>query len=240
MKRIKCDDCGKVIRITKAPIKQKSGMYAYDYRFPRFCPHCGSMMPQYRRYIIDFFKIYDLNKNLNKARKLMIKAEYESACRECFVKLETAIKKESGIKGLHGSELVSKAFSFKYDRTTFAITQPPLIAINNLSNESEINEQDGIMHMLMGFFRGPRNIYQHNEVRMGFNISFSILLQTSLYLDIIVGKHSILSKPHWARTITKDTPEEMYHKMPKLRDRIAFKYDCMKMGLYKPFGFGIR
>ncbi len=240
MKRLKCDDCGRTIRIFKTPIKHKNGMYTYDYRTPRFCPHCGNMMPDYRRYIMDFFKIYDLNNNLNRARKLLLKAEYESACRECFVMLENAIKKESGIKGLHGNELVSKAFSLKYDKTTFVVTQPPLIAINNLSNESEINEQDGIMHMLMGFFRGPRNIYQHNEVRMGFNESFSILIQTSFFLNIIVGKHSLLSKPHWVKTKIKDTPEEMYHKMPKVWDRIAFKFECMRSGLYKPLGVGIK
>ena len=240
MKKLKCDDCGRTIRILKAPIKHKNGMYTYDYRIPRFCPYCGNMMPEYRRYISDIFKVYDLNKNLNRAKKLMLKGEYESSCRECFVVLENAIKKESGIKGLHGSELVSKAFSMKYDKATFVITQPPLIAMNSLSNESEINEQDGMMHMLMGFFRGPRNIYQHNQVRMGFNMSFSILIQTSFYLDIIVGKHSLLSKPHWIKNKLKDTPEEMCHKMPKRWDRIAFKFDCMKRGLYKPLIIGIK
>lgn len=240
MKRFKCDDCGRTIRIYKGPIKHKNGMYTYDYRIPRFCPHCGNMMPSYRRYIIDIFKIYDLNQNLNRAKKLMLNAEYESACRECFVILENAIKKESGIKGLHGSELVSKAFSLKYDKSTFVITQSPLIAINNLSNESEINEQDGMMHMLMGFFRGPRNIYQHNKVRLGFSMSFSILIQTSFYLDIIVGKHSLLSRPYWVKTKIKDTPEEMYHKMPKRWDRILFKFDCMKKGIYRPLGIRIK
>ncbi len=233
MKKFKCDDCGRTIRIIKVPIKHKNGMYTYDYRSPRFCPYCGNMMPDYRRYILDIFKVYDLNQTLNRAKKLMLKGEYVSACRECFVILENAIKKESGIRGLHGSELVSKAFSFKYDKATFVITQHPLIAINNLSNESEINEQDGMMHMLMGFFRGPRNIYHHNEVRMGFNVSFPILIQTSFYLDII-GKHSLLSKPHWIKKKIKDTPEEMYNKMPKRWDRFIFKYDCMKRGLYKP------
>lgn len=240
MKKLKCDDCGRTIRILKAPIKHKNGMYTYDYRIPRFCPYCGNMMPDYRRYISDIFKVYDLNQNLNRAKKLILKGEYESSCRECFVVLENAIKKESGIKGLHGSELVSKAFSMKYDKATFVITQPPLIAMNSLSNESEINEQDGMMHMLMGFFRGPRNIYQHNKVRMGFNMSFSILIQTSFYLDIIVGKHSLLSKPHWVKTKIKDTPEEMCYKMPKRWDRITFKFDCMKRGLYKPLVIGIK
>ena len=108
-------------------------------------------------------------------------------------------------------------------------------AFNKLSNESEINEQDGFMHMLMGFFRGPRNIYQHNNVKMGFNKSFSILIETSFFLDIIIGKHSLLSKPHWVKVKINDTPEAMYRKMPKLCDRILFKRDCMKRGQNKFF-----
>ena len=233
MKRLKCVNCYKTIRVYKSPIKHKNGMYTYDYRFPRFCPYCGNMMSNYRQYTLDIFKVYDLNKKLIQARNLILKSEYESACRECFVVLENTIKKESGIKGLHGSELVTKAFSYKYDKETLAITQAPLIAINDLSNESELNEQDGVMHMLMGFFRGPRNIYQHNEVRLGFNISFSILIETSFFLDIIVGKHSLLSKPHWVKVKIKDTPESMYQKMPKLCDRIAFKWECIKRGQYR-------
>lgn len=236
MKRLKCVNCYKTIRVYKSPIKHKNGMYTYDYRFPRFCPYCGNMMPNYRQYILDIFKVYDLNKKLNHARNLILKSEYESACRDCFVVLENAIKNESGIIGLHGSELVSRAFSFKYDKETLAITQAPLIAINDLSNESEINEQDGIMHMLMGFFRGPRNIYQHNTIRLGFNMSFSILIETSFFLDIIVGKHSLLSKPRWVKTKIKDTTESMYHKMPKLCDRIAFKWECIKRGQYRILG----
>lgn len=233
MKKCKCDSCGRTHRVYRMPIKHRNGLYTYDYQTPRFCPYCGNMMPAYRRYIKDIFKIYDLNKLLNHAKKLMLKAEYASACRECFVVLENAIKRESGINGLHGSELVSKAFSYKYDRVTFALTQPPLIAINKMSNESELNEQDGVMHMLMGFFRGPRNIFQHNDVKLGFDLCFSILIETSFFLDIVVGKHSMLSKPYWVKVIGHDKPIEMYRKMPKTLDRIAFKCDCIKRGLYK-------
>lgn len=235
MKKYKCDACGRTITINKTLVKHQNGLYTYDYRKPRFCLYCGNMMPNYRRYITDVFKVYDLNKKLSHAKKLMIHAEYESACRECFVVLENTIKKESGIRGSHGSDLVSKAFFFKYDKATFTVTQNPLIAINKLSNESEINEQDGVMHMMMGFFRGPRNIYQHNKVAVGFNMCFSILIETSFFLDIIINKHSLLTKPHWIKKELSDTPEEIYNKMPRLWDRILFKRDCIKRGLYRPF-----
>lgn len=235
MKKIKCDECGKIMAIIKSPIKHRDGTYSYGYHYPRYCPYCGNMRPNYKKHLEKIFEVYDLNKNLYHAKKLMMKSEYVSACRECFVVLENAIKKEAGIKELHGSELVSKAFSFKYDKLTLTVTQPPLISINSLSSESDINEQDGIMHMLMGFFRGPRNIYQHNNVRLGFNMCFSILIETSFFLDLIAEKHSLLSKPKWIKVKRNVTAEEIYNKMPRKRDRIAYLYDCTLRGIYKPF-----
>lgn len=234
MKRIRCISCGKINRIYKQPIRQKNGLYKYDYMIPRFCPFCGNMLPNYLRYVNDFFNIYDLNPKLNRAKRLLMKSEFEAVCRECFVVLENEIKNISGVTNQHGSELVSKVFSMKYDKTSNTITQQPIIAINSLSNESEINEQDGIMHMLMGFFRGPRNIYQHNQVRLGFNMSFSILIETSFYLDIISKKQSLLSKPYWKRTIM-ESPEEIYHKMSNSFYKISYLYDCIKKGYYIPF-----
>ena len=53
------------------------------------------------------------------------------------------------------------------DKQTCAIKRAPLIAINGLKNESERNEQDGIRYMLMGFFQGPRNLYQDNHIGSG-------------------------------------------------------------------------
>lgn len=237
MKKYRCMSCGNVYRAYKQPIRNKKGLYRYDYVVPRFCPKCGSMMPRYMKYLSGFFKIYDLNPKLKDAKTLLIKSEFESACRECFIVLENEIKKASGIVNQHGSDLVSKAFSMKHEKTSnkIIVTQWPLIAINKLSNESEINEQEGIMHMLMGFFRGPRNIYQHNKVGLGFNMCFSILIEASFYLDVIVGKHSLLSKAHWIKTIG-ESPETIYHKMPRCIERMEYLCRCIKRGYYKPFG----
>lgn len=211
------------MRIGKVPIQNSEGSYTYGYSIPRYCGYCGSMLPREKKMLEDIFKVYDLNIKLADAKRLLLKSEYSAACRECFVVLENTVKNESGIRDLHGSELISKAFSMKIDKSTGIVQQAPLIAINDLSNESKINEQDGVMHMLIGFFRGPRNIYQHNEVRMGFNVCFSILIETSFFLDIIVGKHSLLSKPYWIKS--KVDFKEIYHKMPRIGDRIAFMFD---------------
>ena len=213
----------------KRPIQNDEGLYTYGYIIPRYCGYCGSMLPRGKKMLEDIFKVYDLNIKLADAKRLVLKSEYSAACRECFVVLENTIKNESGIQDLHGSELISKAFSMKIDKSTGIVQQAPLIAINDLSNESKINEQDGIMHMLMGFFRGPRNIYQHNEVRMGFDACFPIMIETSFFLDIIIGKHSLLSKPHWIKS--KVDFSEIYHKMPRIRDRIAFMFDFYRLKL---------
>lgn len=147
--KIKCYECGSSIRLRKTPIQNDDGLYTYGYKEPRYCGKCGSMFPEYKKAIESIFEVYDLHSKLEDAKKLMLKSEYSAACRECFVVLENAIKKESGIKDLHGSELVSKAFSMKVDKSTGTIQQMPLISINDLSDASKINEQDGLMHMLI-------------------------------------------------------------------------------------------
>ena len=224
MKKYKCNDCGSTIIIAKQPIPNEDGTYTFDYPTPRFCGVCGAMSPYHLGVLENLFAIYGLNERLDRARNLMMKSEYEAACRECFVVLENTIKSESGINNAHGSTLVNQAFSMTYDKASGTITVFPRIAINSLTTESERNEQDGIKHMLTGFFRGPRNIYQHNRVKVGFGASFAILIQTSFFLDLIIKRHSLLSKPKWIRH--SFSTEEIYNKMPKLRDRVFYKLDC--------------
>ncbi len=72
--------------------------------------------------------------------------------------VENYLKKKSGFDS-HGFDLATKALSFEIDKQTGEIKKPQLIAINDLKNESDRNEQDGIRYMLMGFFQGPRNLY---------------------------------------------------------------------------------
>ena len=124
-------------------------------------------------------------------------------------------------------------FSFNVDKSTGDILKNPCIAINKLESESERNEQEGMMHMLMGFFRGPRNIYQHNRVRIGFNACFSILIQTFYFLNIICEEKSLLEKPSWLPI--EVNYQEIYQKMPKLSDRIRYLLWCIKRGIYRPF-----
>ena len=66
---------------------------------------------------------------------------------------------------------------FEVYKQTGEIKRAPLIAINDLKNESQRNEQDGIRYMLMGFFQGPRNLYQHNHIGSGVSNSISVIIE---------------------------------------------------------------
>lgn len=81
-----------------------------------------------------------------------------------------------------------------------------------LKNESERNKQDGIRYMLMGFFQGPRNLYQHNHIGSGVSNSISVIIEASFFLHLLDG-HSITQNGRWIPE-TVDY-REIYQKMPK-------------------------
>jgi len=113
--------------------------------------------------------------------------------------------------------LATKALSFEVDKKTGTITKAPLIAINELKNESDRNEQDGIRYMLMGFFQGPRNLYQHNHIGSGASNAISIIIEASFFLQLLDGQ-SITKNGKWIST--KVDYQEIYRKTPRLLDRI--------------------
>jgi len=97
------------------------------------------------------------------------------------------------------------------------ITKQPLIAINGLKTDSERNEQDGLRYMLMGFFRGYRNIYQHNNVGSGVSNVLSIVIEASFILSVLDG-HSVTKNGRWIPR--KMNVKEIYKCMPNPFDRI--------------------
>ena len=143
------------------------------------------------------------------------KSEFESAAREAFVAVEKYLKKKSGLDS-HGFDLATRALSFEIDKQTGEIKRAPLIAINDLKNESERNEQDGIRYMLMGFFQGPRNLYQHNHIGSGVSNSISVIIEASFFLHLLDG-HSITQNGRWIPV--KADYREIYQKIPKRIDR---------------------
>lgn len=191
------------------------GTYGFAYHDFSFCPCCGNLMPYSLEKLKGFFGVYNIHPALADALRLLYKSEFEAAARESFVTLENVLKKKSGLD-LHGFDLATKALSFEVDRKTGEIKKAPLIAINDLKTESDWNEQDGIRYMLMGFFQGPRNLYQHNHVGSGAANSISIIIQASFFLHLLDG-HSITKNGRWIQT-TVDY-RSIYSKMPKRADR---------------------
>lgn len=172
-------------------------------------------MPYSLDKIKGFFDVFDLHPSLERAKKLVYKSEFEAAARESFIAVESSLKKKSGLD-LHGSDLVTKALSYESDKNTGEIKKAPLIAINSLNSDSDRNEQRGIMYMLMGFFQGPRNLYQHNHIGSGAGTAISVLVEASFFLQLLDG-HSITKKGHWI-PIRVDY-RDIYKKMPRRIDR---------------------
>lgn len=204
----------------KSLIRKSNGEYTFGYYDFKYCPICGTLMPSTYKTLSDFFEIYNIHPKLNKAKELFLKSEFSSAVREAVVVLENCIKQKSNEPNLRGKDLVCKAFSFKYDKQTQVITSAPKIAINKLITESQRNEQEGIMMMLIGFFQGPRNIFQHNSIGTSAHMMLSILLQSSFFLYQIDNGISILNNGYWIRS--KISNFEILEKMPKKSDRKLF------------------
>lgn len=194
------------------------GTFGFGYHDFSYCPCCGSLMPYTLEKIRAFFETFNLPPSLKDALALIYKSEFESAAREAFVVVETALKRKSGLDS-HGFDLATKSLSFEIDKKTGEVIKAPLIAVNSLKTESDKNEQEGIRYMLMGFFQGPRNLYQHNHIGSGASNSISIVIEASFFLHLLDG-HSITKNGRWIPS--KTNTREIYEKIPKLIDRLRF------------------
>lgn len=199
----------------KTLVERDGGTFGFDYFDFNFCPNCGSLMPYSREKIKRFFDVYNLHPALDTAVNLLYKSEFEAAARESFVTVENYLKKKSMLD-LHGFDLATKALSFEMDKSTGEVKKAPLIAINSLKTESDRNEQEGIRYMLMGFFQGPRNLYQHNHIGSGASNSISIVIEASFFLHLLDG-HSITKNGQWLRAMVDY--QKIYSEMPRRMDR---------------------
>ena len=189
--------------------------YGFGYRDFSYCPNCGCLMPHALKKVKAFFEVYNIHPLLKRALNLVYKSEFEAAARESFVVLETVLRKKSGLD-CHGFDLATKALKFEKDSKSGEITNPPLISINKLQTESDRNEQDGIRYMLMGFFQGPRNLYQHNRIGAGVDTSVAIIMEASFFLNLLDG-NSMTQNGHWIPH--KVDYYAIYHNMPNRFDR---------------------
>ena len=231
LRRYKCPNNCKLPRRRKELIED-NGIWRFGYRDFPYCPVCGEMMPKTYEAVKNFFAVYHLNPKLDRAEQLIYKSEFDAAARESFVVVETALREKSGLD-LHGVDLVNKALNYEVDKKSGQITKKPLISLNNLVTDSEKNEQEGVRFMLMGFFQGTRNIFQHNDVGHGFAGVLPVIIQASYYLYLLDGG-SITKHGKWIPH--KIDYYDVYMNMPNPFDRLKLictlrfrdlKYKCL-------------
>ena len=155
------------------------------------CPTCGNLLPETIDYIDNYFRIIQLVKPFHNAKDLMLKSESVAAVRDALVTFENIVREKSNLSDLMGPDLMAKAFSFKYDSNTKAITQKPRIPINSLSNVTERNEQEGIKFLAMGLMQGIRNIYMHTQGTEKLYYCLQIITTTDLLLKQVLGWQSV-------------------------------------------------
>ena len=222
----KCPNGCKLPPRKKTICEKRDHTYCFAYRDFTFCPKCGSLMPISLERLKGFFEVYHIHPLLQDSVDLIYKSEFESAAREAFVTVENVLRDKSKLDS-HGFDLATKALSFECDKKTGEVTKQPLIAINELKNDSDRNEQEGIRYMLMGFFQGPRNLYQHKHIGSGVSNSISIVVEASFFLHLLDG-HSISKKGQWIPT--KVNYRDIYERMPNRFDRWRLKRMLKKQG----------
>jgi uncharacterized protein (TIGR02391 family) len=152
------------------------------------CPICGEFYPKTLTYIENYFRIIQLSKELNEAKRLFLKSEFDASVREAIIKLETIIKDKAGLKDMMGASLMAEAFNFKTDPKTKEIIEEPKIKINELSDISKRNEQEGFKLLTMGFMQGIRNIYMHTQGAGRLYYALQIITMVDLFLKQIDGE----------------------------------------------------
>lgn len=150
------------------------------------CPVCGHLYPQTVIYIENYFRMIQLSKSLEKAKRLFLKSEIEAAVREAIIQYETCVKNKSGLD-LSGADLMAKAFKFEINRNDNIIIEEPKIKLNDLSNNSMRNEQEGVQFLSMGLMKGVRNIYMHSEASEKLYHGLQIISMVDFLLTCIEG-----------------------------------------------------
>ena len=173
--KYKCSNCD-------SPIPK---WIVYDCKF-NCCPMCGELYPQTKEYIENYFRIIQLSDDLEKAKNLIIKGEFEASVREAVVVFESLVKKKSGLTKLMGSDLMAKAFSYKKNDDG-VFTELPKIQVNGLSTISEINEQDGLKYLSMGVMSGIRNVYMHGSASSRIYSALQIVSFIDLLIQEVYG-----------------------------------------------------
>ena len=88
------------------------------------------------------------------SRQLFIDGYFAQAIFEAFKMLEVFVKEKSREQSLNGLRLMARVFDEK----------KPILKLNDLSSQSEIDEQAGFKFLYMGAMRGIRNPKAHEYI----------------------------------------------------------------------------
>jgi uncharacterized protein (TIGR02391 family) len=120
------------------------------------------------------FDMLDIHPVIKRAcEKLFKDGYYTQAILEAYKALNNYVKEKSGRSDLDGSKL-AKVFRVQVDQSG-GITDEPILKINDLKTQSDIDEQEGIMHLFMGAMKGIRNPRAHEEKRLDDEDPFRVI-----------------------------------------------------------------
>lgn len=110
------------------------------------------------------------------SQSLYESGHYDSAIFEAFKAVNNFVKNKSGRLDLDGKSLMSVCFN----------TKSPILKLNDMNTESEINEQEGFMHLFMGAMQGIRNPLGHDE--MYFQADSNMTLEYLSFASLLIRK----------------------------------------------------
>jgi len=124
-------------------------------------------------------------KVIESSRSLFINGHYAEAIFEAYKALNIYVKTKSCKRDLDGQALMSTVFS----------EQRPILKINKLSNQSEIDEQAGFKFIYMGAMRGIRNPKAHERIIQTDPIrSLKYLSLASLLIEIAEESKKVIEQ----------------------------------------------
>lgn len=133
--------------ITRAG-KQKNGVVLYKQVHPYSEENNDEELSHHK-----IFNQLELHPEIKKASsKLFMNEHYQESIFAAFKKVNNMVKKKSGTS-IDGKSLMLQVFS----------SNSPILKLNKLSNQSEIDEQEGFMHIFAGSMQGIRNPRGHED-----------------------------------------------------------------------------
>lgn len=153
-------------------------------RDANYCPRCGSLAPHWLAACTGLLTLINRGQKLDEATNLFRKHAYLDSARTATVLLESELRL-IGESDKFGSELVKQVLSFDFDRSKNKVTREPIRKINQLSNRTERNEQEGFEQLINGVFKCLRNVVAHEQAPISPINSFTIVALVSLIMDIL-------------------------------------------------------